>query len=81
MTPRHRPPAPAWLLAALAGLFVLGGPAPAAAAGPLLAERFTWDGFVHYWAGYVRNSNQVLQVVLLVMIAALFIITRGKWRK
>jgi hypothetical protein len=72
---------PAWLLLALAGLFALGDTAPAAAAGPLLADRFTWDGFVTYWAGYVRNSDQVVQVVLLVMVAALFIITRGKWRK
>jgi hypothetical protein len=45
------------------------------------ADSFSWSGFVEYWRHYVNNGNRVIQVVMLVAVASLFIITRGKWRK
>jgi hypothetical protein len=63
----------AWVSAAAAA-------APDPASLPL-ADAISWEGFVNYWKHYVNSGNRVIQVVLLVMLASLFIITRGKWKK
>jgi len=53
--------------------------ATAASSPPIFAEKVSWHGFVKYWRGFVKNSDRVVVVVALVALAALFIITRGKW--
>src|SRR3954471_13660781 len=88
---RSFPTPPAWPIAlGLAGVLLLLTPAAASAAGPdtplvaaapLLADSFSWDGFVKYWSNYANRGDRVIQVVFLVLALALFIITRGKWRK
>ena len=47
--------------------------------GIILANDFSWNGFVRYWKGFVNRTDHVVLVVVLVAAAALFIITRGKW--
>jgi len=56
---------------------------PAFSAAPAIpmADSFSWSGFVRYWRSYANRTDHVVLVVLLVMAAALFIITRGKWLK
>lgn len=72
------------LAAALAALFVLTA-APAAAAGPLFAQKSVvaryWDGFKDYWGGSFKSQSAVTMVVLGTGVLGLFIITRGKWKK
>jgi hypothetical protein len=89
--PRSSRPSPVWpIIFGLAGVVLFLAPTPAWAAAPdaaltsgspLFAETFSWDGFVRYWKNYVNRTDHVVQVVFLVALAALFIITRGKWRK
>lgn len=69
-------------LPALAFLALLALPAAAAAGpgGPVLAVGY-WEGFVEYWKGVFQQQNGVVMGVLGVGAVALFIITRGKWRK
>jgi hypothetical protein len=56
-------------------------PAAAPAAGPgVFAARY-WDGFVEYWTEHFQKQNGVVMGVVALGAVALFIITRGKWRK
>ena len=59
------------------------GPAPAAE--PLFAAKSAlqkyWDGFKEYWGSAFKNQSAVTMVVLGTGAVALFIITRGKWKK
>ncbi|MBL8867394.1 MAG: hypothetical protein KF873_00800 [Gemmataceae bacterium] len=59
--------------------------APAPAAEPLFAAKSSvrkyWDGFKEYWGGAFKNQSAVTMVVLGTGAVALFIITRGKWKK
>jgi hypothetical protein len=59
--------------------------APAPAAEPLFAAKSAvrkyWDGFKEYWGGAFKNQSAVTMVVLGTGAVALFIITRGKWKK
>ena len=40
-----------------------------------------WQGFLDYWKAMFQKQNGVVLGVLGVGALALFIITRGKWRK
>jgi DMSO reductase anchor subunit len=59
--------------------------APVPAAQPLFAAKSSiqkyWDGFKEYWGGTFKNQSAVTLVVVGTGLIALFIITRGKWRK
>lgn len=72
------------LSAALAALFVLTA-GPAAAAGPLFAQKSVvaryWDGFKDYWGSSFKNQSAITMIVLGTGAIGLFIITRGKWKK
>lgn len=46
-----------------------------------MADSFSWYGFVRYWRSFANRTDHVVLVVVLVMLTALFIITRGKWLK
>jgi len=46
----------------------------------IVGQQFTWNGFVKFWTGWLSSSNAVLPITMGVMVLALFIITRGKWR-
>jgi hypothetical protein len=49
---------------------------------PLFASGgLSWQGFYKYWRHFANRADRVVVVVLGVMAAALFIITRGKWLK
>jgi hypothetical protein len=53
-------------------------------AAPLLplAERITWAGFVNYWTTYIRGTDRILQVVLLLGAVSVYIImSGGHWRR
>jgi hypothetical protein len=73
----------------LAAVMVVGSPSSVRATSPALsapvpiplADSFSWSGFVRYWRSFVKQTDHVVLVVLLVMVSALFIITRGKWLK
>src|SRR5205823_2683049 len=72
--------------AALAALAVLLWPSPAAAADAppaLFASAFRgyWQGFLDFWSGGLQKQNGIVMFALAVGAVALFIITRGKWRK
>ncbi len=60
-------------------------PAFASAGAPLFAAKSSvrkyWDGFKEYWGGAFKNQSAVTMVVLGTGAIALFIITRGKWKK
>lgn len=66
--------------------FMAATASPLIASTPLFAARKSavrkyWDGFKEYWGGAFKNQSAVTVVVLGTGAAALFIITRGKWRK
>ena len=66
----------------LASIAVLTLAGPVAAAGPdgsLFAGY--WTQFTEYWQGAFQKQNGIVMGVLGVGAVALFIITRGKWRK
>ncbi|QEL13218.1 hypothetical protein [Limnoglobus roseus] len=69
---------------AVAALFVLAAP-PLAAAEPLFAQKSVlhkyWDGFADYWGGSLKSQSTITMVVVGTGAIALFIITRGKWKK
>ncbi len=68
---------------ALAALLVPLAAAPATAAeasGTALFGGY-WHEFLEHWKGVFQEQNGVVMGVLVVGIVALFIITRGKWRK
>jgi hypothetical protein len=85
------------IFAAVVALAHFGNAAPAAASPPLprhsaslavaiapapvFAASISWHGFMGYWKGFVHRSDRVVLVVGLVGVAALFIITRGRWMK
>ena len=82
--------APFRLLAGLVLLVALAGaPATACGAPPtsrptvglVVADSFSFNGFVRYWRGFANRADRVVLIVALVAVAALFIITRGKWLK
>ena len=54
-------------------------PRAAVAAPVVFAASVSWRGFVRYWKGFFYSTERVVVVVALVAVAALFIITRGKW--
>jgi len=54
-------------------------PSAAIAAPPVFASTVSWNGFKHYWMGFVKNSDRVVVFVAIIAAMALFIITRGKW--
>jgi hypothetical protein len=57
--------------------------APAAAAEPGAHAVFAsyWDAFMDYWEKTILQQNGIVMAVLGLGAVALFIITRGKWRK
>lgn len=63
-------------------LFVLSvTAAPALAAGrPSAAGRY-WRNFKEYWSTAFESQNAIVMVTLAVGAVAMFIITRGKWKK
>lgn len=69
----------------LALAIALASAAPVAASPPLFAAKSSvrkyWDGFKEYWGGAFKNQSAVTMVVLGTGAVALFIITRGKWKK
>ncbi|MBA4067239.1 MAG: hypothetical protein C0501_26735 [Isosphaera sp.] len=75
MRTRFRPFALALCLLPLLAAPAAAGPGPA-----VFAARY-WDGFVEYWAEHFQKQNGVVMGVLALGAVALFIITRGKWRK
>ena len=60
----------------LDGRWLLGCVAPT----PVFASAY-WTGFKRFWFDYVAQADGVVLVALLVGLASLFIITRGKWLK
>lgn len=69
----------------LVAILALSTAAPLPAAEPLFAAKSSirkyWDGFKDYWGGAFKNQSAVTMVVLGTGALALFIITRGKWKK
>jgi hypothetical protein len=55
-------------------------PPIAVSPGPLLAESVSWSAFKRYWTNVFYRGDRVVLAGAAVMILALFIITRGKWR-
>lgn len=69
-------------LLGVAALLVLLFPGPATAStGSGVVFASYWEEFVDYWRGVVQKQNGVVMGVLGLGVVALFIITRGKWRK
>jgi hypothetical protein len=75
-------------VALLVAVMLVGSPSSVRASPALsapvaipLADSFSWSGFVRYWRSFANRTDHVVLVVLLVMVSALFIITRGKWLK
>ena len=66
-------------------LALAAGTAAPASAAPLFAAKSSvqkyWDGFKEYWGGAFKNQSAVTMVVIGTGLVALFIITRGKWKK
>lgn len=60
-------------------VFISAGPAQAADSGIVFGSY--WDEFFKYWKSLFQKQNGVVMGVLGVGVVALFIITRGKWRK
>jgi hypothetical protein len=55
---------------------VLAGPA-----GSVTLLGGYWTDFIDHWSGVFQRQNGIVMGTLLVGAVALFIITRGKWRK
>jgi hypothetical protein len=69
-------------LAALAAItFLLLTAAPVMAAGRPSAIGRYWRDFKDYWANAFENQGAVVMVTLSAGALAMFIITRGKWKK
>jgi hypothetical protein len=51
-----------------------------AAGKPSMMYRY-WRDFKEYWLGSFENQGSIVLVTLLVGALAIFIITRGKWKK
>jgi hypothetical protein len=68
---------------AIAALLLLLFAAPAFAGEPGSAALFGsyWNDFLEHWGGVMQQQNGIVMGVLGVGVLALFIITRGKWRK
>jgi hypothetical protein len=64
---------------ALLVLVIFAGPVAAGTGEPLFGNY--WQGFLDFWKGTFQKQNGVIMGVLGVGAVALFIITRGKWRK
>jgi len=60
-------------------LLSLATPAAAGDGGAVFGNY--WQGFIEYWQGAFMKQNGIVMGVLGVGALALFIITRGKWRK
>src|SRR5262245_18683109 len=60
-------------------LLICAGPV-AAGSGEALFGNY-WQGFIEFWRSTFQKQNGVVMGVLAVGAVALFIITRGKWRK
>ena len=75
------------LALASAGPVAASGPSPSplpasnsTAVSPLVASSgLSWQGFYKYWRHFANRADRVVVIVLGIMAAALFIITRGKW--
>jgi hypothetical protein len=68
---------------ALVALLLLVFAAPAFAAESSSATLFGsyWQDFLDHWGEVLQQQNGIVMGVLAVGALALFIITRGKWRK
>jgi hypothetical protein len=67
---------------ALAAFLVALLATPAAAAtGDRAVFGSYWSSFVEYWERAIMRQNGIVMLVLGLGAVALFIITRGKWRK
>jgi hypothetical protein len=66
---------------ALCVLLVLCGPVLAGDPGTPAVFGDYWNGFKEYWKAMFQKQNGVVMGVLGVGAVALFIITRGKWKK
>ncbi|HEV3384156.1 MAG TPA: hypothetical protein VG097_05035, partial [Gemmata sp.] len=65
---------------ALTALLGLAQPVSAAEPNRALFAGY-WSGFVDHWQIYFQQQDGISMVIVLVGIVALFIITRGKWKK
>jgi hypothetical protein len=72
-------PAPRLFFLALLALVMFAGPVAASSGDPLFGNY--WQGFLDFWKTTFQKQNGVVMGVLGVGAIALFIITRGKWRK
>jgi hypothetical protein len=67
-------------LTALAVVALSASPAFAAYSKPSLVTRY-WRDFKEYWSGAFENQGAVVMITLAAGAVAMFIITRGKWKK
>ena len=51
-----------------------------AAPSPVFASSY-WAGFKKFWTSFIADTDGVVVTALIVGLASLFIITRGKWGK
>ena len=69
------------LFFALALILLLASPAAAAVSRPDAVFGSYWQSFLDYWETSFKRQNGIVMAVLGLGAVALFIITRGKWRK
>jgi hypothetical protein len=74
------PPRISLLTAALFIVFLFAEPVGATPPGGAVFGSY-WQEFIDFWRGVFQKQNGVVMGVLGVGAVALFIITRGKWRK
>jgi hypothetical protein len=67
-------------LSVLGVLLMTAAPAFAAVTRPNAAQRY-WRDFKEFWGGAFANQSAVVMITLGFGAIAMFIITRGKWKK
>ncbi len=67
-------------LSVLSVLFLSAAPAFAVVTKPSAVGRY-WRDFKEFWGGAFANQNAVVLITLAFGAVAMFIITRGKWKK
>jgi len=61
-------------------MLLVASPASAAESSALLGSGY-WAGFVDFWTGQFKKQDSIVMFTLGIGAVAIFIITRGKWRK